>query len=107
MVIGKRLRKDAHTVLAAGGINAEPGTVDSEDSWQQHFAFTLKEGYYLSDPRAVEIMAREAPRAIEVLVEYGCPFARTGTGELDQRFFGAHRYRRTCYAVGRTGYDAA
>ena len=103
VVVGKRLRKDAHTVLAAGGINAALGTVDPEDSWQQHFADTLKDGYFLSDPRAVEIMAREAPRAIEELVEYGCPFARTETGELDQRFFGAHTYRRTCYAGDYTG----
>jgi succinate dehydrogenase / fumarate reductase, flavoprotein subunit len=103
VVVGKRLRKDAHTVLAAGGINAALGTVDPEDSWQQHFADTLKEGYFLSDPLAVEIMAREAPRAIEELVEYGCPFARTETGEPDQRFFGAHKYRRTCYAGDYTG----
>jgi succinate dehydrogenase / fumarate reductase flavoprotein subunit len=103
VVVGKRLRKDAHTVLAAGGINAALGTVDPEDSWQQHFADTLKDGYFLSDPRAVEIMAREAARAIEELVEYGCPFARTETGELDQRFFGAHTYRRTCHAGDYTG----
>jgi len=103
VVVGKRLMKDAHTVLAAGGINAALGTVDPEDSWQQHFADTLKEGYFLSDPRAVEIMAREAPRAIDELVEYGCTFARTETGELDQRFFGAHKYRRTCYAGDYTG----
>jgi succinate dehydrogenase / fumarate reductase flavoprotein subunit len=103
VVVGKRLKKDAHTVLAAGGINAALGTVDPEDSWQQHFADTLKEGYFLSDPLAVEIMAREAPRAIEELVAYGCPFARTEAGELDQRFFGAHKYRRTCYAGDYTG----
>src|SRR5215203_109628 len=45
VVIGTRPRKDAHTVLAAGGINAALGTRDPEDSWQQHFADTLKEGY--------------------------------------------------------------
>jgi pimeloyl-ACP methyl ester carboxylesterase len=31
VIVGKRLRKDAHTVLAAGGINAALGTVDPED----------------------------------------------------------------------------
>jgi succinate dehydrogenase / fumarate reductase flavoprotein subunit len=36
-VVGKRRRGDAHTVLAAGGINAALGTVDPQDSWQQHF----------------------------------------------------------------------
>jgi succinate dehydrogenase / fumarate reductase flavoprotein subunit len=45
VVIGKRSRLDAHTVLAAGGINAALGTVDPEDSWQQHFADTMREGY--------------------------------------------------------------
>ena len=67
IVIGKRQRYDAHTVLASGGINAALGTRDPEDSWRQHFADTLKEGYFLSDPGTVELMAREAPRAIEEL----------------------------------------
>src|ERR687890_1891992 len=103
VVIGARPRKDAHTVLAAGGINAALGTRDPEDSWQQHFADTLKEGYNLSDPRVVEIMTREAPQAVGELAEWGCPFARIPSGELDQRFFGAHKYRRTCYAGDYTG----
>jgi succinate dehydrogenase / fumarate reductase flavoprotein subunit len=103
VVVGKRLRKDAHTVLAAGGINAALGTVDPEDSWQQHFADTFVEGYSLADPRAVEIMTREAPQAVLELAEWGCPFARTPDGRLDQRFFGAHKYRRTCYAGDYTG----
>jgi succinate dehydrogenase / fumarate reductase flavoprotein subunit len=69
VVVGARPRKDAHTVLAAGGINAALGNRNPEDSWQQHFADTLKEGYNLSDPRVVEIMAREAPQAVLELAE--------------------------------------
>jgi succinate dehydrogenase / fumarate reductase flavoprotein subunit len=103
VVIGKRSRLDAHTVLAAGGINAALGTVDPEDSWQQHFADTVREGYSLSDPRVVEIMTSEAPVAITELADWGCPFARTSDGKLDQRYFGAHTYRRTCYAGDYTG----
>jgi succinate dehydrogenase / fumarate reductase flavoprotein subunit len=103
VVVGKRLGKDAHTVLAAGGINAALGTRDPEDSWQQHFADTLVEGYFLADPYAVELLAREAPQAVLELAEWGCPFARTADGKLDQRFFGAHTYRRTCYAGDYTG----
>jgi succinate dehydrogenase / fumarate reductase flavoprotein subunit len=103
VVIGKRSRLDAHTVLAAGGINAALGAVDPEDSWQQHFADTMREGYYLSDPRIAEIMASEAPVAINELADWGCPFARTSDGKLDQRYFGAHTYRRTCYAGDYTG----
>ncbi|MFQ5945494.1 MAG: FAD-binding protein, partial [Anaerolineae bacterium] len=103
VVLGKRMRNDAHTVLAAGGINAALGTVDPEDSWQQHFADTVKEGYFLANPRTVEILAREAPEAVLELADWGCEFARTPDGKLDQRFFGAHKYRRTCYAGDYTG----
>ena len=103
VVIGKRSRLDAHTVLAAGGINAALGTVDPQDSWQQHFADTMREGYSLSDPRVVEIMTSEAPAAINELAAWGCPFARTSDGKLDQRYFGAHTYRRTVYAGDYTG----
>jgi succinate dehydrogenase flavoprotein subunit len=103
VVIAKRANRDAHTVLAAGGINAALGTRDPEDSWQQHFADTLADGYFLSDPRVVEITVREAAAVIEELSQWGCGFARTPDGRLDQRFFGAHRYRRTCYAGDYTG----
>src|ERR1700682_2479876 len=103
LVIGKRHRLDAHTVLAAGGINAVLGTRDPEDSWEQHFADTFREGYFLSHPRVVELMVREAPAAIQELAAWGCRFARTDDGRIDQRFFGAHKYRRTCYAGDYTG----
>lgn len=103
VVLGKRLRKDAHTVLAAGGINAALGTVDPEDSWQQHFADTFRDGYLLNNAAMVEIMAREAGSAVLELADWGCDFARLPDGRLDQRFFGAHKYRRTCYAGDYTG----
>src|ERR687891_389675 len=98
LCVGKRRRDDPHTVLASGGINAALGTMDPEDGWQQHAADTLREGYWLSNPASVEILAREAPRAIDDLVRWGARFAREEDGRLTQRFFGAHRHRRTCFA---------
>lgn len=103
VIIGKRDRQDAHTVLAAGGVNAALGTRDPQDSWQQHFADTIRDGYGLAEPRKVEILATEAPDAVLELAEWGCAFARTADGRLDQRFFGAHTFRRTCYAGDYTG----
>jgi succinate dehydrogenase / fumarate reductase flavoprotein subunit len=103
LVLSKRARLDAHTVLASGGINAALGTRDPEDSWQQHFADTMREGYLLGDPRVVETVVREAPAAIEELLAWGCPLARTEDGRPEQRFFGAHRWRRTCFAGDWTG----
>jgi succinate dehydrogenase / fumarate reductase, flavoprotein subunit len=105
LCLAKRSRDDAHTILAAGGINAALATTDPQDSWEQHAADTLREGYWLNDPRAVEILAREAPRAIEELGRWGAGFARDERGDLVQRFFGAHRWRRSCYAGDYTGRE--
>jgi succinate dehydrogenase / fumarate reductase flavoprotein subunit len=105
VVVGKRPRRDAHTVLAAGGINAALGTVDPEDTWQQHFADTFEEAYHLSNPRMVEIMVLESPAEVLQLADWGAIFARLPDGRLDQRFFGAHTYRRTCYAGDYTGRE--
>ena len=105
LCVGKRRRDDAHTVLASGGINAALGTMDPEDSWEQHAADTLREGYWLSDPASVELLCREAPRAIDDLVRWGARLAREEDGRLSQRFFGAHRYRRTCFAGDYTGRE--
>ena len=103
IVLGKRLKEDAHTVLAAGGINAAFGNVDPQDSWEQHFADTMLEGYGLADPRSVEIMAKESPELVSEIDEWGANFAKLSDGKLDQRFFGAHTYRRTCYSGDYTG----
>jgi succinate dehydrogenase flavoprotein subunit len=105
LCVGKRRRDDAHTVLAAGGINAALGTMDPEDSWEQHAADTLSEGYWLGDPESVEILCQEAHGAIDDLVRWGASFAREPDGRLTQRFFGAHRYRRTCFAGDYTGRE--
>ena len=103
IILGKRLKEDAHTVLAAGGINAAFGNVDPQDSWEQHFADTMLEGYGLADPRSVEIMAKESPELVSEIDEWGANFAKLSDGKLDQRFFGAHTYRRTCYSGDYTG----
>jgi len=103
VVIGKRIKEDVHTVLAAGGINASFGNVDPEDSWQQHFADTMIEGYGLSEPRMVELMAKEAPELVTEIDSWGANFAKLKNGKIDQRYFGAHTYRRTCYSGDFTG----
>jgi succinate dehydrogenase/fumarate reductase flavoprotein subunit len=51
----------------------------------------------------VELLATEAPAAVLELADWGALFARLPDGRLDQRFFGAHRWRRTCYAGDWTG----
>ena len=105
LVVGKRPKADAHTSLAAGGINAALATMDPEDTWQQHAADTLKEGYLLGDPRTVQIVTQGAARGIEDLERYGMHFAREQDGRISQRFFGAHTFRRTAFAGDYTGLE--
>ena len=102
-ILGKRPKTDAHTVLAAGGINAALGNLDKEDSWEQHFIDTYLEGYGIGDPLKVEIMAKESPLLVKEIDKWGANFQKLKNGELDQRFFGAHKYRRTCYSGDFTG----
>ncbi len=102
-ILGKRPKTDAHTVLAAGGINAALGNLDKEDSWEQHFIDTYLEGYSIGDPLKVEIMAKESPLLVKEIDKWGANFEKLKNGELDQRFFGAHKYRRTCYSGDFTG----
>ncbi|RZU11025.1 succinate dehydrogenase / fumarate reductase flavoprotein subunit [Kribbella rubisoli] len=105
LALGKRPRSDAHTSLAAGGINAALATMDPEDTYQQHAADTLQESYLLANPITVEIVARGAARGIEDLERWGMPFAREADGRISQRFFGAHTYRRTAFAGDYTGLE--
>src|SRR6185369_4393582 len=67
LVVGKRPKADAHTTLAAGGINAPLATMDPDDTWQQHAADTIKESYLLADPETVRIVTENAARGIEDL----------------------------------------
>jgi succinate dehydrogenase / fumarate reductase flavoprotein subunit len=105
LLVGKRPSADAHTNLAAGGINAALGAMDPEDTWQQHAADTLKESYFLADPRTVRIVAEGAARGIAELESWGMPFAREADGRISQRFFGAHTFRRTAFAGDYTGLE--
>jgi succinate dehydrogenase / fumarate reductase, flavoprotein subunit len=105
LAVGKRSRLDAHTSLAAGGINAALGTMDPADSWQQHAADTIKESYLLANPHTVEVVARGAEQGIRDLERYGVSFAREEDGRISQRFFGAHTWRRTAFASDYTGLE--
>ncbi|MET0871783.1 MAG: FAD-binding protein [Paeniglutamicibacter terrestris] len=105
LALGKRPRNDAHTSLAAGGINAALGTMDKDDTWQQHAADTIKESYFLANPHTVEIVARGAAQGIGDLERYGMGFAREDDGRISQRFFGAHTFRRTAFAGDYTGLE--
>src|ERR687889_1030220 len=105
LIISKSKKGDPHTVLARGGINAALGTLDLEDNWMIHAADTLREGEFLADYERVELLCKNAPDAVNELVNWGARFHREKDGRLTQRFFGAHTYRRTVFYEDWTGQE--
>ena len=105
LIISKVERGDPHTVLARGGINAALGTMDPEDNWMIHAVDTLREGEFLADYEKVEVLCKNAPDAVNELVNWGARFHREENGKLTQRFFGAHTYRRTVFYEDWTGQE--
>jgi succinate dehydrogenase/fumarate reductase flavoprotein subunit len=105
LIISKSKKGDPHTTLARGGINAALGTMDPEDNWMVHAADTLREGEFLADYEKVEVLCKNAPDAINELVNWGARFHREENGKLTQRFFGAHTYRRTVFYEDWTGQE--
>src|ERR687898_160403 len=105
LIISKSPKGDPHTVLARGGINAALGTMDPEDNWMVHASDTLREGVFLADYERVEILCKNAPDAVNELVNWGARFHREKDGRLTQRFFGAHTYRRTIFYGDWTGNE--
>ena len=79
--------------------------MDPEDSWMMHAADTLREGEFLADYERVETLCKNAPDAINELVNWGARFHREKDGRLTQRFFGAHTYRRTVFYEDWTGQE--
>ncbi len=94
----------SHSVAAQGGIAAALQNVDPSDSWEAHAFDTVKGSDYLADQDAVEILTREAPEVILDLEHLGVLFSRMSDGRIDQRAFGGHSHKRTCYAADKTGH---
>jgi succinate dehydrogenase / fumarate reductase flavoprotein subunit len=108
-VLTKVFATRSHSGAAQGGIGAALGN-EEEDHWQWHMFDTVKGSDYLGDQDAIEILARDAPRAVYELENLGVPFNRTAEGKIAQRAFGGHTrnhgeapVKRACYAATRTG----
>ena len=76
-VVTKSLFGKAHTVMAEGGCAAAMGNANSKDSWQVHYADTMRGGKFLNNWRMAELHAQEAPDRVWELETYGALFDRT------------------------------
>jgi succinate dehydrogenase / fumarate reductase, flavoprotein subunit len=104
-VVCKSLLGKAHTVMAEGGIAAAMANVDKSDDWRTHFRDTMRGGKLLNNWRMAELHAREAPDRVRELEQWGALFDRTEDGEILQRAFGGHTFKRLCHVGDRTGLE--
>ena len=104
-VVCKSLLGKAHTVMAEGGIAAAMGNVDTADDWRTHFRDTMRGGKLLNNWRMAQIHAQEAPDRVRELEQWGALFDRTQDGQILQRAFGGHSFRRLCHVGDRTGLE--
>jgi succinate dehydrogenase / fumarate reductase flavoprotein subunit len=105
LVLCKSLLGKAHTVMAEGGMAAALTNVARLDSWEAHFADTMKGGKLLNNWRMALLHAREAPERVLELERWGAVFDRTGVGRIHQRPFGGHTYPRLAHIGDRTGLE--
>ena len=104
-VVCKSLLGKAHTVMAEGGIAAAMANVDTADDWRAHFRDTMRGGKLLNNWRMAQIHAQEAPERVRELEQWGALFDRTRDGQILQRAFGGHTFRRLCHVGDRTGLE--
>ena len=104
-LVCKSLLGKAHTVMAEGGIAAAMGNVDKSDDWRTHFRDTMRGGKFLNNWRMAQLHAQEAPERVRELEQWGALFDRTEDGQILQRAFGGHTFKRLCHVGDRTGLE--
>jgi len=104
-VVCKSLLGKAHTVMAEGGIAAAMANVDTADNWKTHFRDTMRGGKLLNNWRMAQLHAQESPDRVRELEQWGALFDRTETGDILQRAFGGHTFKRLCHVGDRTGLE--
>ena len=90
----------SQSVMAMGGINA---AIKSNDSAEEHYKDTMNGGCDINNAEAVFRLTSNAPEIIRWLSDIGTSFTRDGEGNVDVRYFGGQKKKRTVYAGARTG----
>jgi succinate dehydrogenase / fumarate reductase flavoprotein subunit len=104
-VVSKSLLGKAHTVMAEGGIAAAMANVDRADNWKTHFRDTMRGGKMINNWRMAQLHAQESPDRVRELEQWGALFDRTSDGDILQRAFGGHTFKRLCHVGDRTGLE--
>jgi L-aspartate oxidase len=96
-VVSRKPLSESASFRAQGGLAA---ALTEDDSPERHADDTLKAGRGACRPAAVDILAREAPGAVEELHRLGVRFDADGDGQLALGLEGGHSTRRIVHAGG-------
>ena len=99
LLLNRNTSKRSSSRWAQGGIAS---VVRPEDSFDLHAQDTLKAGDGLCDPKAVEMLVREAPNCVERLQKFGMIFDKS-SDQLSTTLEAAHSCRRVLHVKDRTG----
>ncbi|ARK09687.1 L-aspartate oxidase [Fibrella sp. ES10-3-2-2] len=101
-VITKVQADETNTKYAQGGI---AGVWSKDDTFEKHIEDTMVAGDFLSDPKIVEIVVREAPERIQELIDYGTRFDKEDDGDYDLAKEGGHSDFRILHFKDVTGAE--
>src|SRR5262249_8904902 len=102
LVVTKDRIDESNSAYAQGGI---AGVLGPDDRFEDHVADTLTAGAGLCDREVVEMVVREAPRAIHDLANWGTRFDLED-GHLALTREGGHSHARIVHALGdATGHE--
>jgi succinate dehydrogenase / fumarate reductase flavoprotein subunit len=65
----------------------------------------MRGGKLMNNWRMAQLHAQEAPERVRELEQWGALFDRTPDGQILQRAFGGHTFRRLCHVGDRTGLE--
>src|SRR5437773_1305683 len=102
LVVTKDRIAESNSSYAQGGI---AGVLAPEDRFENHVEDTLSAGAGLCDQEVVELVVRDAPKAIHDLIAWGTQFDLEG-GQLALTREGGHSHARIVHALGdATGHE--
>lgn len=102
-LICKTTLDEANTALAQGGV-ASVTNLELDD-FEKHIHDTMVAGDWLSDPKAVEQVVKNAPSQIRQLLEWGVEFDRRDDGTFDLHREGGHSEFRILHHADNTGFE--
>ncbi len=103
MVATKLRHGDANTMMAEGGIQA--ATKGWKDSPYHHYLDIMGGGHFTNVPELAETLAKEAPSAIQWLLDHGCNFSKEEDGTLKTMHGGGTSRKRMHFAADITGAE--